>query len=184
MISMLVNLRFTRLLLWFSSSKEADLTEFHAMPGHLIRRLHQISTSVFAERMEQHGFDFTPIQFAALSGICETPGIDQAGLAGSIACDRVTTGGVLDRLENKGLVERRVSERDRRARLVFATDAGRKLLQRVRPVVQKLQADILVGLDAEEAKLLIQLLYKVTDEGNLLSRAPLKKNTSEYSENA
>ena len=36
----------------------------HGMPGHLIRRLHQLSTQCFANRMRAAGFDVTPVQFA------------------------------------------------------------------------------------------------------------------------
>ena len=69
--------------------------EVHAMPGHLIRRLQQIAVSVFTERVTKAGFDITPVQFAALSTIAENPGLDQASLAGLIAYDRVTIGGVV-----------------------------------------------------------------------------------------
>ena len=37
--------------------------------GHLIRRLNQISTSVFQAGMKEAGQDLTPVQFAALNAI-------------------------------------------------------------------------------------------------------------------
>ena len=123
------------------------MAEIHHMPGHLIRRLNQISTAVFADHMAANGMDLTPVQFAALSTIAEQPRIDQVGLAGAIAYDKVTIGGVIDRLENKGLVTRRVSPHDRRMRQLRITAAGTRLLERVRPVVRALQDDILAGLD-------------------------------------
>lgn len=156
-----------------SAARECQLSEFHEMPGHLIRRLHQISTSLFSEEMERCGYDLTPIQFAALASIEEKPGLDQASLAGSIACDRVTTGGVVDRLEHKKLINRKVSEQDRRARNLYITEDGTRFLKKVRPVVRDLQNNILVGLDASEKEQLLKLLTKVAREGNLLSRAPL-----------
>ena len=61
------------------------MTELYALPGHLIRRLNQISVSVFAARVAEEGFDLTPVQFAALMILSENPGIDQATLAGLIA---------------------------------------------------------------------------------------------------
>lgn len=39
--------------------------DIHKMPGHLARRLHQISVAIFAEHMRRAGFDLTPVQFAA-----------------------------------------------------------------------------------------------------------------------
>ena len=59
------------------------------MPGHLIRRLHQVSTRVFGQRLKAAGIDLTPIQFAALDALRAHPGIDQAGLAEAVAKDRV-----------------------------------------------------------------------------------------------
>lgn len=149
------------------------MSSIHAMPGHLVRRLHQISTSIFAERMAAAGHDVTPVQYAALATLADHPGIDQATLAGLIAYDRVTIGGVVDRLEAKGLVERAVNDRDRRSRVVRLTDAGMDMAHRLAPVVAGLQDDILAGLAADERRQLLSLLKKAADSGNAMSRAPL-----------
>ena len=90
--------------------------EIYNTAGHLIRRLNQISMSVFQNRVRAAGFDLTSVHFAALVLVRSHPGIDQAGLAGLIAYDRATIGGVVDRLEAKQLLDRRVSPQDRRVR--------------------------------------------------------------------
>ncbi|PWE34433.1 transcriptional regulator [Maritimibacter sp. 55A14] len=143
------------------------------MPGHLIRRLNQISTSVFQDRMRAHGWDMTAVQFAALRAVERHPGLDQASLAGLIAYDRATIGGVTDRLAAKGLVRRAVSASDRRARALTLTPAGRALLAAAAPVVEELQDEILVGLDPAERAEFLRLAAKAADRGNALSRAPL-----------
>lgn len=147
--------------------------EIYNMAGHLIRRLNQISVSIFQDRMKSNGFDLTPVQFAALNAIRVNPGIDQASLAGLIAYDRATIGGVVDRLEAKGYVTRKVSARDRRARVATLTDSGRTLLNQVMPLVQDLQQDILGGLNAQEQQDFLRLATKAAEAGNHLSRAPL-----------
>lgn len=144
------------------------------MAGHLIRRMHQISVSVFAERMTREGIDLTPVQFAALSTIAAQPGVDQATLAGAIAYDRATLGGVVDRLQHKGLIARVVKTADRRARALTLTAEGEALLTMARPIVTALQDDIVVGLDADERATLNRLMQKATRTGNDLSRAPLR----------
>lgn len=146
--------------------------EVHAMPGHLIRRLQQIAVSVFTERVTKAGFDITPVQFAALSTIAENPGLDQASLAGLIAYDRVTIGGVVDRLVHKNLVDRAVSSKDRRARELHLTVQGRKTLKKLQPVALLAQEDMTTGLSASETRLFLDLLKKTTDAGNTRSRAP------------
>jgi DNA-binding MarR family transcriptional regulator len=130
------------------------------MTGHLIRRLHQQSTQVFQARTQAAGFDMTSVQFAALDAIAQQPGIDQATLAATISFDRATIGGVLERLEQKGLVRREVSARDRRARQLHLTFEGKKLLKASRPVVEALQAQILSPLSAAERTAFLALAHK------------------------
>ena len=130
------------------------------MPGHLIRRLHQISSHVFMTRTREAGFDLTPVQFAALDAIRESPGIDQAGLADAVAKDRATIGAVADRLEQKGLVSRKVNAQDKRARILALTEEGEALVAALKPLVEQLQADILPGLDKTEYQLFIELAAK------------------------
>jgi MarR family transcriptional regulator, temperature-dependent positive regulator of motility len=135
------------------------------MAGHLIRRLQQQSAQVFQAKTQAAGFDLTSVQFAALDAIAEQPGIDQATLAATIGFDRATIGGVIERLETKGLLQRMVSEQDRRARLLTLTREGAKLLATCRPVVETLQADILAPLTAKERAAFLALAQKALGQG-------------------
>lgn len=130
------------------------------MPGHLIRRLNQMSTQVFSHRVQAAGFDLTPVQFAALDAVRSSPGLDQARIAALIAYDRATIGGVIDRLEQKGLVTRSISERDRRAREVKLSARGRQVYEDVLPTVVRLQEEILEALTVDEQKQFLHLADK------------------------
>ncbi|WGW04765.1 MarR family winged helix-turn-helix transcriptional regulator [Tropicibacter oceani] len=138
---------------------------FHQMAGHLIRRLHQISTQTFQMRAKAAGIDLTPVQFAALEAIAANPGVDQASVAALIAYDRATIGGVIDRLQQKGLITRKVSETDRRARVLALTKPGQDQLQALRPIVEALQPDILGGLSAGEQRQFLALAHKAAKGG-------------------
>ena len=107
-----------------------------AMPGQLIRRLHQHSTQVFAAAMAEAGEDLTPVQFAMLDALAEAPGMDQATLARLIGKDRATVGSVAERLARKGLIARVPSIRDRRAILLALTADGAALHARLSPRVR------------------------------------------------
>ncbi|WP_166486044.1 MarR family winged helix-turn-helix transcriptional regulator [Jannaschia sp. CCS1] len=148
------------------------MTEIYTMPGHLIRRLQQISISVFSDRMRRLGHDLTAPQFATLSVLARAPGIDQATLAGLIAHDRPTIGGVVERLEAKGLVTRHQSEKDRRAKVLALSDDGTALLEALLPHVREIQPDILPGLSSDERTEFIRLATKVAHAGNATARAP------------
>ena len=100
------------------------------------------------------------MQFAVLDAVAGQPGIDQADLAATIGFDRATIGGVVDRLEHKGLVRRVVGAQDRRARQLHLTPEGRKLLVASRPVVQALQADVLAPLSPAERSAFLGLAHK------------------------
>lgn len=144
------------------------------MPGHLARRFQQIAVAVFLAEAEAAGYDLTPVQYAALVALSANSGIDQVTLAGLIAYDRTTITGVVDRLVQKGLVERRESRRDRRARELTMTEAGRRTLRGMTPAVEAAQEIMLRGLTEKEARELVRLLQKATAAGNELSRAPLR----------
>jgi DNA-binding MarR family transcriptional regulator len=128
--------------------QEGDM-EAYGMAGHLIRRMHQISTQVFMRRIQAAGFDLTPVQFAAMDAIRANPGIDQAGVATLIAYDRATIGGVIDRLVQKGLVARVVSRRDRRARELSLSNEGARAFAAILPVVRDVQDEILSDLEGD-----------------------------------
>jgi DNA-binding MarR family transcriptional regulator len=130
------------------------------MPGHLIRRLNQISTTVFQQRMQEAGFDLTPVQFSAMQVLQDKTDIEQAQIAALIAYDRATIGGVIDRLEKKGYVSRVVSKQDRRARLCRLTSQGREIIGKVMPIVEALQSEILNGLSQDEREQFIALARK------------------------
>lgn len=141
--------------------KEGDRTmTVKGMSGHLIRRLHQLSTQVFTQTMQNAGLDLTPVQFAAMDTIAALPGIDQASVALHIAYDKATIGGVIDRLIQKGYVSRDVSKTDRRAREVRLTDLGSRVYNRAYPVVTALQDDILARLDDQERRSFVALMTK------------------------
>ena len=153
---------------------EGSVRDNNEMPGHLARRFQQIAVAVFLAEVEEAGFDLTPVQYAALAAIRTNPGIDQVTLAGLIAYDRTTITGVVDRLVQKGLLVRHPSSRDRRARELQITEAGKRTLRGITPAVEAAQRTMLRGLTAKEGADLMRLLRKAIAAGNELSRAPLR----------
>jgi DNA-binding MarR family transcriptional regulator len=153
------------------------MDDLYRLPGHLIRRLQQAAVSIFMAEIGEAGQDLTPVQFGALVVTKKYPGLDQATLAGLIAYDRTTIGGVVDRLVQKGLILRVVSDQDRRARELRLSQAGECLLDQIIPRVEHVQQIILSGLDRVEQEQFLALLQKVTESLNDRSRAPLRVPT-------
>ncbi len=140
------------------------------LPGHYIRRLHQISVGVFLQELAELGI--TPVQYAALQTVANQPGIDQRTLARQIALDASTTGGVVDRLEQRGALERRTAPADRRARQLWLTEGGEQLLADAVPAMLSAQQLILAPLTERQRADFMRLLRIVVDQNNALSRAP------------
>lgn len=142
------------------------------MPGHLIRRLHQIAVARFTEAT---GSGLTPIQFAILTAANRFPGVDQQSLARLVAFDRSTIADVVQRLEGRDLLRREASDTDRRAKKVFITPAGSALLAAMDPLVVQAQREILAPLSEGEQAILMFLLRKLAALSNDFSPAPLRE---------
>lgn len=150
--------------------RPARIPPLASLPGHYIRRLQQIAVALFLEETEAH--NITPVQYAALSAAKRQPGMDQRTLASSIGFDTSTIGGVIDRLERRGLIERQASESDRRVRLLVVTTAGAELLQQLTKPVMKSQQRILAPLPAKQRAEFIAMLTTLVEGNNEVSRAP------------
>ena len=74
-----------------------------------------------------------------------------------------TVTGILNRLEEKGLIVRQVDEKDRRYRYVELSDKGRKILQEVGDGMQQTEQRLFGCLNEEEAGRLFELLDKVAE---------------------
>src|SRR6188508_1963650 len=129
---------------------------FSRLPGHLIRRVHQVSTAFFAEEC---GADLTAVQYAALVAIAATR------LSEIIYFDRSTIGDVLDRMEGKRWIRREPAPNDRRIKLLELAAAGVEVLRHVEPGIRRVQERLLAPLTDAEAKTLVRLLARMADGG-------------------
>jgi MarR family transcriptional regulator, lower aerobic nicotinate degradation pathway regulator len=121
-----------------------DAAFFLDMPGHLLRRCQQIAVAVFLEECRR--FDLTPLQYAMLSALDRFGSMDQVTLGGATALDRTTIIVVLKKLEERELITRTTSEKDKRANIGAITDAGRQAFRTVSPSVLRAQKSMLSPL--------------------------------------
>jgi DNA-binding MarR family transcriptional regulator len=133
--------------------------DFEHAPGHLIRRAHQLAVAIFMD--ETADFEITPVQFAILNALIDTPGEDQVTLAGRVAFDAATSGSVIGRLELRGWIRREVDPLDKRRKLLWVTPAGVEAADHMKRIVTRVQARILAPLEAPEQAQLVALLAKL-----------------------
>ncbi len=148
------------------------MDEIYDMPGHLVRRVQQISSALFAE--ECAAFDLTSVQYAALVAIRANPDVDATRLSALIAFDRSTIGDVLERLEAKGWIRRHASPADRRVKLLRLSDEGAGILRAVEPAVRRVQERLLEPLAPADRPVMLRLLKQLAAVHNDVTSAPLR----------
>ncbi len=125
-------------------------------PGHLIRRAHQLAVSLFRDA---HGSQVTPVQYAVLCALHDSPGIDQVTLADKVALDTSTTADIATRLDAKGWIARELLPR--RQRSLRLTADGEAVLAAMRPRVAPMYHKLLEPLEPAEQAEFLRLLRKL-----------------------
>jgi DNA-binding MarR family transcriptional regulator len=150
-------------------SPKHPLDQLYRRPGFMIRRAHQIAVSLFLE--ETGALGITNRQYGIMLVLKAEPGIDQITVAKLLGLDRSTTGMVLTKLEDAGLVGRIVGA-DRRKRSLKLTPAGERMLKRLAEPARRAQERVLSAFTPRERETFLDLLDKFARAFNDTTRVP------------
>ena len=109
--------------------------------------------------------DITPAIFGVLEVLHHNKGLTQTRLANAIGLDRSSLVPLLDKLQNRNLVSREASVKDRRSNHLFLTPEGRQLLVKAGKRVKLHEQRIFGALSKTETAELIKLLTKIRVDG-------------------
>ena len=105
-----------------------------------------------------------PYHHAVLIALSEGSHDTQGAIADALGYDRGQLVGLLDELEERGLVERRRDPKDRRRHLVHITPRGKRTLRTLRTLSLQLEADFLEPLTDDERADLHSLLLRLAEK--------------------
>jgi DNA-binding MarR family transcriptional regulator len=133
--------------------------ELVTSPVFLLGRLGYEIKRRAIEELEAAGSSMYHYSVLALlaEGACSA----QASIADVLKLDRSQLVGLLDGLEEKGLIERRRDPDDRRRHTVSLTADGKRQLSRLREIVKRIEEDFLAPLDDESRAALHDLLFRI-----------------------
>lgn len=144
--------------------------------GFLLHDVARLLRKRFEQRAKHMGL--TRSQWQTIAYLARNEGIHQSGLAELLEVEPITLMRVLDKLVDRGFVERRRHETDRRISLLYTTEPARGLLSDMRAIGDATRSEALQDIPDEDREKLVAILDLM--KSNLLQacRAPADKETN------
>jgi DNA-binding MarR family transcriptional regulator len=128
------------------------------------------STRRFRGMLEPLGLE--PRQFALLRHVSSAEGQTQQALGDALGIPKSRMVALIDDLEERGLVERRLRPDDRRARALHVTEAGAECLGEALRVADEHEAYVQARLSPAEHRQLVAMLQRLADQDQDLDVHP------------
>ncbi len=149
----------------------------HLQFGWLTADTARLMRTVFARRLRDIGI--TRAQWLGLTRVNRRPGMSQSELADMMEIEKAPAGKIVDRLEEKGWIERRAEPSDRRIKRIYLTGQGARVHAAIAPLADATVRDALAGLTLSEQARLVGLMSKVKAQLTALVAHDPAADTSE-----
>ena len=108
-------------------------------------------------------YNLTTSQWSVLKLLCEKDNMTQVEIAKNFKTDKMTIGGVVDKLISKNLIERKRSTTDRRSYYVYILDEGKRIVSIIEKYAVDINEKALSGFtesEVEQFKLYLERINK------------------------
>lgn len=129
--------------------------------AYLLAKAYQRAHAVTKRRLAAYGL--TPVQQLVLAAVSQNEGISAGVLGVKIALDPATLSGILDRMAERGWIEKHIDPEDKRLVRIFLTEHAKELGPKLMEERDKANEEILRNLSLEEKVLLKRLLKDLRD---------------------
>ena len=108
-------------------------------------------------------FELSPPQVRALGVLDPDRPVPMSDLAEALHCDNSNVTGIVDRLEDRGLVERRSATHDRRVKMLVVTPRGAEIRDRLAERLEEAPPP-LAGLTPDDQRTLRDIMRRALDQ--------------------
>ena len=127
--------------------------------GFLIHDVSRLRRIVIDRALKPVGI--TRSQWWVLSFLGRRDGMTQTALAADLDLTKVAIGGLLDRMEGSGFIERRADQRDGRIKRVYLTSAGTRFLGTIRANIEQAEQEILADVSDDDLDITARTMRQI-----------------------
>ncbi|MDO1605730.1 MarR family transcriptional regulator [Lactobacillus sp. YT155] len=143
------------------TDKTQDIMELFAKLAH--SRYFMAGVWMVVGKRKRHDYDNTRGQYRLLNLLTQHDGLTNAEITELLDIKPSSVSLQVKALEERGFIERKASETDKRIQLIYLTEDGKKRIKKGDSQVDLISEEILTGLSEDEQKQLAQLLKKIAD---------------------
>jgi DNA-binding MarR family transcriptional regulator len=158
------------------AKKKSGAASIVLRPGFLLHDVARLRRTVLDQKLKPLGI--TRSQMWVITNLSRHggEGFSQIELARLLDIGKGTLGGLIDRLEARGFVERIPDKIDRRAKRVRMSDAGKVVFYQMRAVAERVNADVMRSIPRKKQEIFIEVLAQM--KHNLISMDAVPSSTT------
>lgn len=140
-----------------------DQSRLTHLMGYAATRASVALKKVFSKHMSP--LDLKAVEFSILVLVASNEQVNQKQLGQALDVSPPNLAVTLDRMAERGWIERQRSTEDRRSQIVVLTKAGQQLVHKAEKIAATMENEALSVLSPAERLLLLELLLKVSRGG-------------------